>query len=125
MAYPDVSTVMTSTYVDGRSVSTLVDASPTALLPGQFAELADHVEEKLADDRLVGRTDEVEGGPPVRPGQRQVVRADPAALTGHVQPDHPPVLRVAAALHVPLAHQRVDHRGQRAGRRPSPGRHVA
>src|SRR5580693_936404 len=101
---------MASTYVDGGLLSTLVDTcpSPAALLPGQLAELTDHVDEELTDDRLIGRVHEVEGLPPVRSGHREVVRADPAALVGHVQPDHPPVARILAPLRVALAHQRVD-----------------
>ena len=61
----------------------------------------------------------------VRPGQRDVVLADLAALVGHEQPDHPPVPLVAAPLDVSLPDQRVHHRGQRAGRRPAPRRDVA
>src|SRR6266851_2575427 len=90
--------VMMSTYVDVRWVSTSVDApartatirrpaSLTALLPYQLTELLDHVDEELADDRLVGRVHEVEGIPPVRGGQRVVVLDDLAALVGHEQPD--------------------------------------
>src|SRR6202041_1464128 len=109
---PDAA-VMTSTYVDDSPLSTFVDtlASPAALLPGQLAELTDHVDEELTDDRFVGRVHEVEGGPPLRPGHREVVRTYPAALVGHVEPDHPPVSGIPAPLHVALAHQRVDHRG--------------
>src|SRR5256884_4959145 len=97
---------MASTYVDERSVSTLVDAPafltirrlalPAALLPYQLAEMTDHVDKELADDRLVGRIHEAERVPPVRPGQRDVVLAGLAALVGHEQPHHPPVPLVAA-----------------------------
>ena len=97
-----------STYVDGRAVSTLVDtlafratttrrpASLAALLPYQLTELLDHVDEELPDDRLIVRAHEVEGVAPVGSGQQVVVLADAATLIGHEQPDHPPVIGIAA-----------------------------
>src|SRR5690242_6760614 len=126
---------MVSTYVDWPPVSTLVDgpaflpvrrlALPAALLPYQLAEMTDHFGKELADDRLVDWIHEAERVPPLRPGQRDVVLADLAALAGHEQPDHAPVPLVAAPLDVSLPDQRVHHRGQRAGRRPAPRRDVA
>jgi len=67
---------MMSTYVDNGLLSTFVDAppSPAALLPGQLAELADRSDEELADDRLVGRAHEVEGGFELK------IPADPAEV---------------------------------------------
>src|SRR6202050_4279821 len=128
---------MMSTYVDNGLVSTEVDdgacgtgttphpASPAALLPDYLAEVADHIDEELADDRLVGRAHEAERGLPLRSGLGVVVLADAPALAGHVQPDHPPVAGIPAPLHIALTDQGVDHRGQRAGRGPAARRHVA
>src|SRR2546429_9465788 len=111
---------MASTYVDERSVSTLVDAPaflairrpalPAALLPYQLAEMTDHVGKELADDRLVGLIHKAERVPPVRAGQRDVVLADLAALFGHGQPDHPPVPLAAAPLHASPPDERARHR---------------
>src|SRR5580658_1151693 len=124
---------MASTYVDEQVLSTWVDRtdprprswSPGSLLPGQLAELLDHFGEELADHGLVGLAHEVERVPPGRPGQRVVVLAGAPALVGQVQPDHPPVLGVAAPLHVALADQRVDDGRQGPGRGPPARSHVA